>query len=701
MAFLQYATVGKGSPQRLNRKKIQAVNVPKACEKIIDPGAPLALRLQGNLLYGVSRVFAQQCNYVLSDAEKTQSDMMTYFRSMDTSETDPKAGKTKRHQIMLQDDPQFDPMAMLPRLDEIMSYETKFNFISTQESSHKLSQLSPLDRSELSSACTSRRSSIMDLDLPPSSLSVGSYQLPGNLCHSSPFNKAFHGPQEVQNVGPFDAQEFDIDPIYGMGLEFDADGNLVSIIDAEPELPPLRATSPDPLHGAGPMLTQARNRYPRTGQGLNEEDFFDLGEAALPDAEPFAVQPAGRQARTDDDVLTLTTETTESGRRCTAMHATHANKFKAMIDQEIRVSRDEFRAWSENYTANMQSARKRVKRTSLAKAKINALQIMYSNGISGIGSLQQQFGVQHPLAADFAGTALRAHVLGLPVDAAGDAHAVRGRRRKSLEAFGHEEEEEQDTRNVKQRLDHSDELGRRGEESVGLGDELHFGDDSAPEIGLDAAPAMDDKNSSSLMPWSRHGSAVPGSATRAPGSAQKAMPAPSPLHGRGSIVGSIERHSDPVEEPYKDILALNSQPSSILFGQDPEDTGTTIGPNDNDNGDNTQASVAGLDISSQDFLDYVADQVHNHGISRPSTRDRTKRWINFEQLARPELHSKMVAAQAFLHILSLATKNVISVEQDGLEDGQPFGRLHIGFTKQAARARGDKNHSTVVVADCV
>lgn len=89
------ATVGKTTHRRVTRKAIQEVNVPKACEKIIDPGAPLALRLQGNLLYGVSRVFAQQCHYVLSDAEKTQSDMLTFFRVMKTSELDPKAGKAK------------------------------------------------------------------------------------------------------------------------------------------------------------------------------------------------------------------------------------------------------------------------------------------------------------------------------------------------------------------------------------------------------------------------------------------------------------------------------------------------------------------------------------------------------------------------------------------------------------------------------
>lgn len=81
--------------RRLTRKAVQGVNVPKACETIINPGAPLALRLQGSLLYGVSRVFAEQCRYMLSDAEKTQLDMMTFFHVLQTSEKDPRAGMTK------------------------------------------------------------------------------------------------------------------------------------------------------------------------------------------------------------------------------------------------------------------------------------------------------------------------------------------------------------------------------------------------------------------------------------------------------------------------------------------------------------------------------------------------------------------------------------------------------------------------------
>ncbi|GAB0135593.1 hypothetical protein EsDP_00003926 [Epichloe bromicola] len=674
------ATVGKGNQRKLNRKTIQGVNVPKACEKIIDPGAPLALRLQGNLLYGVSRVFSHQCNYVLTDAEKTQSDMMTFFRSMNTSETDPKAGKTKRHQIMLQDDPQFDPLAMLPRLDEMLGYEIRSNLMSTQESTHKFSQMSPLDRSAVPSACTSRRSSIIGFDLPPSSLSVGSYQLPGNLYHSSPFNKALNDPEAMQDFRPFADHEADLDPMCGMGLEFDADGNLVSIMDAEPELPPLRVPSPDPLHGADPTLSRvSKVNQQAEDTGMNDEDFLDFGEAALPDAEPFAVQPAGGHVLTD--VLTLITETTETEEASAALHVTRRRKIRTMVDQELRVPRDEFRGWSENYAANMEAARKRVKGTTLAKAKRNALALMYNNGISGIGTLQHGFGVEHPLAADFAGTALRAHVSGLTIE---DINVPRGRRRKSQEAFV---EEQGDTRNIKQRLDDDDELGRRGE-TTGFGGGLEFGDDSIPEIGMEAAPALEDRNSSSLMPWSRHGSAVPGSATRAPGSAQKPVLAPSPLHGRGSIAGSIERHSDPVEEPYKDI-ALVSQSSSILFGQDPENTGNV------DPGNNTQASIAGLDISSQDFLDYVTGQVHHHGIPRSNSHEG-QRWIDFERLASPAVHSKVVAAQAFLHILSLVTKNVISVEQDGIEDNEPFGALRIGVRERAVRAAKHDSESSAV-----
>ncbi|KAH8431524.1 Rad21/Rec8 N-terminal domain-containing protein [Aspergillus melleus] len=46
------ATLGPRSiTKKLNRKAILDVDVPKACKVIMDPAAPMALRLQGNLLW--------------------------------------------------------------------------------------------------------------------------------------------------------------------------------------------------------------------------------------------------------------------------------------------------------------------------------------------------------------------------------------------------------------------------------------------------------------------------------------------------------------------------------------------------------------------------------------------------------------------------------------------------------------------------
>jgi meiotic recombination protein REC8 len=45
------ATLGqKSNTRKVSRKQILDVNVPKACETIITPEAPMALRLQSNLL---------------------------------------------------------------------------------------------------------------------------------------------------------------------------------------------------------------------------------------------------------------------------------------------------------------------------------------------------------------------------------------------------------------------------------------------------------------------------------------------------------------------------------------------------------------------------------------------------------------------------------------------------------------------------
>ncbi len=90
------ATIGrKSNTRKVTRKAIQEVDVEKACGKILDPGAPIALRLQGNLLYGVSRVYNEQCTYMLSDTLKIQGHLNMLFSKFSESHLDPEAGQTR------------------------------------------------------------------------------------------------------------------------------------------------------------------------------------------------------------------------------------------------------------------------------------------------------------------------------------------------------------------------------------------------------------------------------------------------------------------------------------------------------------------------------------------------------------------------------------------------------------------------------
>jgi meiotic recombination protein REC8 len=91
------STIGlRTTNRKISRKAIQDVDVQGACGTILKPGAPIALRLQGNLLFGVSRVYDRQCSYVLSDAEKVQSHLRSFHStSLDGNALDPAAGRSK------------------------------------------------------------------------------------------------------------------------------------------------------------------------------------------------------------------------------------------------------------------------------------------------------------------------------------------------------------------------------------------------------------------------------------------------------------------------------------------------------------------------------------------------------------------------------------------------------------------------------
>ncbi|KFA80984.1 hypothetical protein S40288_00824 [Stachybotrys chartarum IBT 40288] len=627
------ATVSKTTQRRVTRKAIQEVDVPRACGKILDPGAPLALRLQGSLLYGVSRVFAHQCNYVLNDAEKTQSDMITFFQVLKQSDPDPQAGKTKRSRITLEDDPSFDPFAVLPTLDLIKSRH-ELVFLQSQLSSNKTSQMTPLGGLSQSTLSSGRAASLLRFDLPPSSHSAGSRQILSDLDHrGSPLSKQMLARDSMADFKPF--EEDDFNPLSHL-LEFDGHGNLIET--EEPQLPELLSQDLN-----AQLLAEAGKILGGNEQAvfIGDEDAFlhRLQENTLPDAEPFALPTATPAAETADN---QDPESMAGVRTATAKNAPRVRPRKIPIlrDESLLVPRQELRSWDTGYLANMQATRKGPARCTLAQARKNATSYIYRNGIAMVGAVQEVFHVSHPLASQFAGYGLIATLQGRQVDVS-EGEARRARRRSSSEAF----EEEEDERRVKQRVEEAPEIGRARPEEPSQHPLL--GDDSLPELGMDPAAAMDERHSS-MMPWNRPPSVAPGSSV--PGSARKGIVDPSPLHGRERGIQPLQRHSD-AAFPSSDFGPLCSQGSMDLGELD-------LAPERD-----TQASHGRLDTASQEFFAYARDHAGSIGGMQAN------------------IHSRSVAAEAFMHVLSLATKKAIAVTQEGIEEMVPFGAIRIGFTK--------------------
>lgn len=75
----------------------------------------------------------------------------------------------------------------------------------------------------------------------------------------------------------------------------------------------------------------------------------------------------------------------------------------------------------------------------------------------------------------------------------------------------------------------------------------------------------------------------------------------------------------------------------------------------------SQLSIASLDNNDKNFLDFLQKR-----LPRSAAGDEA---VTFSELLPPSSTSRPVATQALLHVLTLATKNVIQVSQ-----GRPCGR---------------------------
>ncbi|RYP46887.1 hypothetical protein DL768_006984 [Monosporascus sp. mg162] len=648
------ATIGnKSSTRKVTRKAIQEVNVEKACDKILDPGAPIALRLQGNLLYGVSRVYNQQCTYMLSDAQKIQNTMHVFFTKFGDKHLDPEAGQAKPENLTIDNDPAFIPNMQLPKFDLDA-------LVASQATNKTSSQMSPLGSSQGSGSGSSGRGGF------PIELDIHRSDTPSR--RDSPFG--LQGLSSAQKLGSMAGderlvhlqEEVDVAGAEDWGMEIDEDGNIIeravpAIFQDELELPPIPGIEEQ---------ERARSDTEHPAQqihGGHQGDIVMMEEEPLPAAEAFP-QREGPHDAFQMDEAPAQRAAVRRGRKRRVIQA----------DNETQISRDELQAWQTDYLWNCGTHR--MHPTTAAQAKQNAIHLTFGLGIGNIGQNLGAPGMIHPLALQFSGDSLYTALTGLQV-----TEQSRGRRRPASEAI--EDDEEETGRRVRVRLDDGN---NQDGQAHGLGSDNAFdlgqllGDSPPPEVGREAQEPMSEHLSSAMqMPWNRGSSAVP-SSVRGPGSVQKGRQVPSsPLKHRSDV---------------QDIVRFSEDMPTGL-GDGDFDLGGGLGSHDGsfdslggpvggeatkklDTQEQNERLRTALDLEGKNFLSFIESAVREHGERREDDDlQRGRKWIAFDDVFVPRETARATAAHAFYHALCLATKDQMYVQQDG-DPHTPYGHIRLG-----------------------
>ncbi|KAF7870656.1 hypothetical protein EAF04_004400 [Stromatinia cepivora] len=675
------ATLGsKSSTKKITRKAILDVDVKKACNTILEPDAPMALRLQSNLLYGVSRVYGQQVGYVLSDTIHVEQGLRSLGKKL-VGSLDLESVKVKPAQLMLMDDPAFDPDMPLP--DLFPDYDFNINADHLQNRDSQLSLSINSQRGRSTSISSSQGASILGLNIS-SSLSAGGYQLPFNdpFVKSSAQKSGAHGNEFEDEAILFEDNDI---------FEFDQDGEIRDFTTQDIASRRAASTSAAPRFG-NDSATSARVRKEhddaRAQAGdhgrIYDEDgnmnmvFGDDDERLmLPDAEPFAAFMGGSVPVSGREQPTSQPEDLSSESAAAPSRPRKSKTKKQLpIDQTQELKNSDLSTWQREYVSTqdgLTAAKLTTKGQTLAKK--NALMFVIGNGLNGAGIGIGSTKLPGPLSI-FSGDALLAKITG----------RVFGSRKRQADS-------ERDDNVPSKRLRHSsDEEAPRGfggddDFAVQVDDEP-FGTPVEVERGRDAADALADYPSSAMMPWNlsasqraRSSSLRHAASLRLGGRGVSA----SPLVGRGSILpggGDLEK--------------FFSQQDVIMYGRS-DDISTNLGGGSGDGTDveelagddqekrefemfgpaaNVDTQMAGqsqwvrsiMDTESENFLDFVRISIEERfsedgDVFRGDGQWKDKK-VGFEELFDPETNSEVVAAQAFLHILALATKGRIWVDQD-------------------------------------
>ncbi|KAI3391337.1 hypothetical protein diail_7509, partial [Diaporthe ilicicola] len=580
----------------------------------------------------------------------------------------------RRAQLILGDDPNFVPNFDLPPLDFDENGDLLLPGWDLSQPTKLSSQLSPIDRGS-GSVVSPAAAPFVNLNIRHSS-SQESLGIP------SPFGSKQQKQDDLDLDMAFGEEE--ILPFADFGLEIDADGNLVE--QPEPELPPHPQFKPAMVDDAAQKLGSAPALPGDEVMFLpDDEDQVILGD------DPFAEEAVGpAEPNPQRSEVPLPSEELISSDEPQQPQQRKKRTIKCLApDAATHVGREEFKSWSENYVARVEEARKAHHHVTAAQAKKNAYNLTFGMGVMGVGVLNNIPGLEHPLARFFAGGELKAIVMGddeMDIEEEAEEHARSSRRRSASGAF-EEDEDVLNGRRVRPRVDEAEaeeqdpQLGRNVHEQGGQAVDdpmLMFGSD-LPEIGREhPGSAMSDHHRSSNAPWNRPSSAVPSSIRSQKGreTGRHAVEG-SPLVGRDSILPNDPRFSDG-NMPSFGYDGLDRDRNDAAHEHSSLDESGAAASVGTQEADTSQFMRNALDREGRNFLGFVERVAVERGEQDPV--EENCRWVEFDSLFEERDQTKPVVAQAFLHVLTLATKGQIKVTQEGIKEKVAYGEIRVGVT---------------------
>ncbi|KAF1942013.1 hypothetical protein EJ02DRAFT_512039 [Clathrospora elynae] len=653
------ATLGsKSSLKRINRKQILEVDVSRACQTIVDPVAPMALRLQGNLLYGVSRVYLQQCGYVLSDAQNAHNAMRMMLRTVKNAALDPNAGKARPDQLVLPDDPSFLPEFALPPPELLAELDFNLNFNLNVSRPGESESLTPFGSQQ------SQSSAVGGLILPTSSPArPGEFELEGD-----------HG---IGSVGEPSGMPGAGEPVElgEPSFMFGDDGDIVIMTPRKPAAATPGGTGGTTMSGDAGASARVRREHEEGQQDgaqfPGEQMDFDLpiyGDD-LPEGEAFS-SAAQQQSSQHSEVV-------ESSETFAAPMRRQRRAPRVLpTDAAVELRNKDLADWSDNYRQNMKSAaRLKIQNRAAAQAKKNAEYYVWGAGIGGIG--QQLINTKGPNPFDmFFGDNLFELVTGVSrKKVAGSKHD-----RDS----GIDDATQEESRRVRQKSGEPEEQAGRGAVDEGL---FLAGGDEEVELPREGVTPLDDQQIASAMPWNisasiRGSSAIPRSGrvgiigSTDQGKRGSRLVSESPLLGRGrpsALEGLKSLESDGGNGG--DEFGLPGPSSDFPEPAAPLDTSARVREALSAEGENfltfvTEAIVEKRNRARAD-LGLMSDVLQAEAAA--DIED-----ITFEALLPPAENTKMIACQGLMMVLTLGIKGMLDVQQP-----EDLGDINLKLTNRA------------------